>query len=367
VKLTAFSNRLLLAWLAAAAGASFLIWHPLPQEYSVTGLTFIVLAATALVPFQARHTFALGVTIAAMYFLSYSASDGWRIPAMTADRNSRYIFVAMLTACATAITASNAEHRRREKQAAQEAVRNAQALTGAQLRAQLAETAISIGKLAAALSHEINSPLGVLRSGIQTLWAIEGSPEKFAEMAQTRAELYRGVLKSASRIEDVMLRLRLFVTLEEAELKPADLNELLMGVKWMHENEIAGRQIELKLDFERSLPELVCRPQLLTTVFSSILSNAVNAVNGDGRIGISTRLREREIAVTIQDNGKGMTAEEADTIFEPQFKVNGSRVASGNWSLFNARQIVYEHGGTISVETALGAGTAVHVVLPIAA
>jgi signal transduction histidine kinase len=76
-------------------------------------------------------------------------------------------------------------------------------------------------------------------------------------------------------------------------------------------------------------------------------------------------LREREVEVTIRDNGRGITAEEADTIFEPQFKVAGARVATGNWSLFNARQIVYEHGGTISMETAPGSGTAVHVVLPV--
>ena len=69
--------------------------------------------------------------------------------------------------------------------------------------------------------------------------------------------------------------------------------------------------------------------------------------------------------MTIRDNGRGMTSEEADGIFEPQLKVSGGRVASGNWSLFNARQIVYEHGGTISMETSPGSGTAVHVVLPV--
>ena len=74
---------------------------------------------------------------------------------------------------------------------------------------------------------------------------------------------------------------------------------------------------------------------------------------------------EAEVEVTIRDNGQGMTPEEADTIFEPSFKVNGSRVSSGNWSLFNSRQIVYEHGGEIRIDTAEGRGTAVHVMLPI--
>ena len=355
----------LVAWLFAAAGAGALLWRPLPHQYDMTGLAFIVLAVTALVRFEPKHTLALGGAIAFMYFLSCSASDHWDFPSMTAHRDAHYIYIVVLTAFATAITASNSAFRRRERQAAQEAIRAAEALTGAQLRAQLAETAISIGKLAAALSHEINSPLGVLRSGIETLALIERSPEKHEQMAETRNALFRGVLDSAARIEDVIQRLRRFVNLEEAELKAADLNDLLTGVKSMHEDEIAERHVQVEMDLERSLPALTCRPQLLTTAFSSMLSNALNAVNGDGRIGISTQLREQEVEVTIRDNGKGMTPDEVDTIFEPQFKITGSRVASGNWSLFNARQIVYEHGGNISVETAPGSGTAVHIVLPV--
>ena len=360
-----FKDQILAAWLLAAVGAAALLWRPLPHQYDMTGLAFIVLAVTALVRFEPKHTFALGAVIAFMYFLSCSASDHWNFPSMTAHRDAHYIYIGVLTAFATAITASNSAFRQRERHAAQEAIRAAEALTGAQLRAQLAETAISIGKLAAALSHEINSPLGVLRSGIETLALIERSPEKHEQMAETRNELFRGVLESAARIEDVTQRLRRFVNLEEAELKPADLNELLAGVRSMHEGEIAERHVQVEMDLERSLPALTCRPQLLTTAFSSMLSNALNALNGDGRIGISTQLREREVEVTIRDNGRGMTPDEVDTIFEPRFKVAGSRVATGNWSLFNARQIVYEHGGNISVETAPGSGTAVHVVLPV--
>ena len=71
------------------------------------------------------------------------------------------------------------------------------------------------------------------------------------------------------------------------------------------------------------------------------------------------------VEVTIRDNGRGMSPEEADTIFDPAFKVAEGRVSSGNWSLFNSRQIVYEHGGGIRLETAPGRGTAMHVTLPI--
>ena len=72
-------------------------------------------------------------------------------------------------------------------------------------------------------------PSGVLRSGIETLALIERSPGKHEQMAETRNLLFRDVLESAARIEDVTQRLRRFVNLEEAELKAADLNDAADG------------------------------------------------------------------------------------------------------------------------------------------
>ena len=121
MKLANLKDQILVAWLLAAVGAAALLWRPLPHEYDMTGLAFIVLAATALVRFEPKHTLALGGAVAAMYFLSCSASDHWHFPAMTAHRDSHYIFIGVLTAFATAITASNSAYRQRERQAAQEA------------------------------------------------------------------------------------------------------------------------------------------------------------------------------------------------------------------------------------------------------
>ena len=59
-----------------------------------------------------------------------------------------------------------------------------------------------------------------------------------------------------------------------------------------------------------------------------------------------------------------MSDEEIENIFDPGFKKSGSRMAAGNWSLFNSRQIVFEHGGEIRIESELGKGTTVCVSLP---
>jgi two-component system sensor histidine kinase HydH len=197
---------------------------------------------------------------------------------------------------------------------------------------------------------------------------IEAPCDQRDRLAATRHDLRRSIEESAERIDEVAKRLRRFVTLEEAELKSADLNELLSDVALLHQEEIGAGEIRLEWDLERHLAPLTCRPQLLTAAFSSLLSNAIHAVNGNGRISIQTRLlAEVGVEVTITDNGRGMAPEDADKVFDPVLKVTANRISSANWSLFNARQIVYEHGGDIRLETSPGAGTSVSVSLPVVA
>lgn len=362
------------AFVAPAALMWMALWKPsgflATDDFIVTGISLVVLTAVAIMPLLPWQALTLGFSVEGMYILSCWFAVRWEIPSGYADSDAHHIFLVMLTLLATGIAATNYQYRKNEYGAAQEAVRIAEALTGAQLRAQLAENAISIGKMAAALSHEINSPLGALRSSVETLVSVAereatASPERRELLRAMREELRRSIEESAARIDDVSRRLRRFVNLEEAELKSADVNDLISDVTLLHREQIDAKHIALNFDLEKPLPALTCRPQLLSAVFSNLLSNAIQAVNGDGRVHIKTRRHERDIEVTVTDNGKGMSPEEAETIFDPAFKVDGGRVASKNWSLFNTRQIVYEHGGEIRVETAEGKGTAVHVMLPV--
>jgi len=362
------------AWLAAAV----LAWFGLrgtadvrsSDDYILAGITLVALTAVTTIPLLPWHTLVLGLTLTGMYILSSWVHGVWKIPSALPHAGAHDVFLFLLTLLATGISVTNYQHRRTEYEAAQKAVRAAEALTGAQLRAQLAENAISIGKMAAALTHEINSPVGALRSSVETLLVLtdrqrEGKAPNPELLEEARAGLCRSIRESAARIEEVTLRLRRFVNLEEAEMKQADLNELLSDVTLLHEHEIAQAHVELTFHLEKPMPPLNCRPQLLTAVFSTLLSNALRAVNGDGRIEIATRRQDGSVEVTFRDNGRGMSAEQAATVFEPSFKVEGGRISSGNWSLFNTRQIVYEHGGEIRLDTAEGQGTAVSVKLPL--
>jgi two-component system, NtrC family, sensor kinase len=351
----------LLAWLAAAAGGALLVWLSVPA-----GLTALLLAVTVLVPLEPRQTLGAGLLLEALYLLS------WPLGNSAEAGGSLGLLLLLLAVAATGISAALSLQRRADRQAREQAVQVAETLAAAKLQAQLAESAASIGKLAAALSHEINSPLGILKSSVDTLLVMEARQatapvEPPLHLLEMQAQLRRAVQASSERLQDVVERLQRFSTLDEADLREADLNDLLRDVTLKLEAQLHNH-VRLELACE-PLPKLACRPQLLSTAFSTLLTNAIQAldgaaVNGRGRIDISTRCRDARVQVRIRDNGRGMTPEQLDNIFDPTFQIAGERVRSGNWSLFNSRQIVFEHGGDIQISSAVGQGTTVTVVLP---
>lgn len=364
-----------LSLVSALTGAAALIWASLlvaqqfyeSSEYIPTGVTVIMLTMVAAVPLRPRQALILGLSIEAVYAASEMAVFMGMLGPADAG-TPHHVFILVLTLMSTGVTAVLYGQRRSDWDSHQEALRITEALTGAQLRAQLAENAASIGKLAAALTHEINSPLGALRSSIDTMLVLAGRqatapPEKQAALVAMQAELRNSVQSSAERIGNVVARLQRFISLEEAEVKTANLNDLISDVALLFTDRIKEANVHLEFDL-RPLPTLTCRPQLLTAVFSSLLSNAINAVNGDGRIVISSRLADSLVQIRIQDNGRGMSPDEVENIFDPGFRVSEARVSSGNWSLFNIRQIIFEHGGDIHIDSAEGQGTTVAVTIP---
>ncbi|HWB84732.1 MAG TPA: ATP-binding protein [Bryobacteraceae bacterium] len=362
------------AWAASAALISVSFASGAGQlsmdDYIPVGITLILLTVVASTPMRPVAALMLGLSVEGVYLTACLLAMRASSAAFAENSDAHHIFLVLLAFLIAGIAGSNYEHRRIEYEAQQNAVRVAESLAGAQLRAQLAESAISIGKMAAALSHEFNSPVGALRSSISTLITMserlpEASEEQRKQLYESRNELYRSIRESAARIDDVIVRLRRFASLVEADLKAADINDLLSDVAMLYREQLEAHHIRIEFHLQRAIPTLLCRPQLLSAVFSSLLSNAINAIEDEGMISISTRLLEDSVEVTIRDNGRGMTPEQADNVFEPTFTVNGARVASANWSLFNTRQIVYEHGGEIRIETAEGKGTAVSVTLPV--
>lgn len=231
----------------------------------------------------------------------------------------------------------------------------------------LQETAALMGRFAAVLSHELNSPLGALKSAVQSSQTLARQkatlpPEKREQAEQIEFRLRRTVADSVERLHQVVLRMQRFTNLDRTQVLAVDMNSLLQDIADLLESQTKGR-VHLELDL-KPLPRVVVRPQQMSSVFLSLLQNALDESNGSERVLLATRQSDSQVQVIIQDNGKGICDEEVARIFDPAFRIKAGRVSTSNWSLFNSRQIIQEHGGQIEIQSSVGKGTLVRVALP---
>jgi signal transduction histidine kinase/pSer/pThr/pTyr-binding forkhead associated (FHA) protein len=250
---------------------------------------------------------------------------------------------------------------------AQNELQAADALHRAEAKVLLSEYGASMGRFAAALSHELNSPIGALKSALETFNAIAEKKavlplERSNELEELQASLRRSALESVERLHQTVLRMQRFSNLDRNEILPIDVNSLLQDVVNIVKAGVRS-DVSLELDFQ-PLPAVLLRPQQISAVFSNLLHSAIEGLNSGDQVLLTTRQVHSQVEVTVEDNGKGLSAQELANIFDPAFKVKGGRISTGNWGLFSSRQIVREHGGDIEIQSTPGKGTKVRVTLP---
>ena len=366
----------LLAVASAIMTSAVLIWASLvaaaqstaPNDFIPGEITLVMLVMVTIVPLKPWQTFVLGGAIGIEYAVASTVAETRLMEGLGPDENY-IIFIVMLTLLSIWITTVVYGHRRLNYDVLHQTIEAGEALRQAQTRILLTETASSLNRLAAAISHEMNTPLGALLSGLDTLlllaqrYKAATSAQEEARLIEMQAEIRGSIQQSAIRLKELVGKLQRFTDPDQGRMEPANINDIVRGAAAAIEPGKVGAQLHWRLG---ATPPVTCRPQQLSGVFADLLKNALSAVNGNGRIVVSSRTEVGQVEVEIEDNGRGMSAEEIKTIFEPDLKVTQGRVAAGNWSMFNSRQIVREHGGDIRIASAEGKGTRVTVVLPAA-
>lgn len=329
-------------------------------------ITLIMLVGAAAIPFRPTDMLVFGFLVEAMYVLLallikqiYPTSHGVD-PIFV-------LFIFMLACLASALSAVVYGQRRSNYEWHRRTLETSEKLRQAEARNLLSENAASVGRLAAAISHELNSPIGALLSGVDTLLLLaarqpHASPTEQQRLIVLQNELRKTIQQSTDRLREIVTRMQRFSNLDKAEIQAANVNDLINDVAALLEPKYKGK-VDVTIDLQ-PLPPLVCRPQQLSAVFSNLMGNAIEATNGSGRVVVSSRQKDQRVEVEFSDNGRGLTSHQLDTIFDPEFKVTHGRVSTGNWSMFSARQIVRDHGGEIHIESEPGKGTRVSVLLP---
>ncbi len=247
-----------------------------------------------------------------------------------------------------------------------------------EMQGQLVQSAkmASLGSLVAGIAHEINTPVGAMTSMHDTL--VRGikklkehletiDPELFANDKKLTKifgvinDANQVISSGATRVGEIVRRLRSFARLDEAELKSVDIHEGLEDTLTLIYHQIK-HHIEIVKDYGE-LPEISVYPSRLNQVFLNLLNNARQAIAEDGTITIRTAVEDDRVTIMIQDDGAGIAPENLAKVFDPGFTTKGVGVGTG-LGLSICYQIIQDHHGTITAESTLGDVTRFTIRLP---
>lgn len=253
------------------------------------------------------------------------------------------------------------------------------------------EKLASIGQLAAGIAHEINNPVGYVKSNLTTLSeyvtqtfdaltayqkiivATENSDlqgefskiEKDFDLEFIRGDvvhLLNESLEGIERVRRIVADMKEFSHIDSTDWQPSDLHKGLDSTLNIVHNELKYKATIIKE--YGSLPEVECIASKLNQVFMNLLVNAAHAIEDRGTIWIRTGIADDDwVWVEVEDTGKGIPPENVSRLFEPFFTTKPVGKGTG-LGLSVSYGIVEQHGGKIDVRSEVGKGSVFRVWLP---
>jgi signal transduction histidine kinase len=234
-----------------------------------------------------------------------------------------------------------------------------------------------LGRLVAGMAHEMNTPLGTLRSSADTLARVvqtyrrylaqrsEGGDAEARALVRTSDALDRLVdvmSSSAERLNQLLVSLKRFASLDQGARQRLDVRESIdtalavLGPSLTPNITIRQNYVDADLSINGD-------PAKLNQLFWDLLQNSLTALQGKGEIRIDARRERDQIEVDLTDNGVGIPEDRLGELFDFGFTQKNGRVGL-RLGLPTSKLTVTELGGEISIESVPGEGTSVHLRLP---
>jgi PAS domain S-box-containing protein len=330
-----------------------------------------------------------------------SGRSAWFGMTLMPVRNAAGAVAQYVITGADITTRLEAERRKQELQDQLYAEMKERARIAIELR--LAQKLESVGRLAAGVAHEINTPIQYIGDSIyflrsaasdlkalresyrEALAAIEAG-EPIAEVmprvreAEDAADLpfvlpevpraFDRTLEGVERVASIVRAMKEFAHPDQSEQSPADINHAIETTLTVARNEYKY-VAEVETDLQ-PLPPVVCNIGELNQVFLNLLVNAAHAIadggkaQGGGAIRIRTCLVGAEAHIHLADNGCGIPPNHLERVFDPFFTTKEVGRGTGQGLAIARSIIVDKHAGSIDVHSVVGEGTEFLIRLPVA-
>ena len=273
---------------------------------------------------------------------------------------------------AKAQNASLEQQVRQRTELAEELVRTNQKLRETQTHLIHSEKMAGLGQLVAGIAHEINNPLAFV---VNNIFVVQESLDRLAasgtenvsaealvkiEKTRTRvSEMRVGV----ERVKDLVSKLRTFSRLDEGEFKTVNIHESIESVLLLLRHKLEDR-IQVERCY-RGADQLSCFAGELNQVLMNIIANAIDSIESQGKIVLTTAQQDGFFVISVRDTGKGIPENIRSRIFEPFFTTKPVGHGTG-LGLAISYGIVQAHKGSIECSSVEGEGTEFIVKIPMA-
>jgi two-component system NtrC family sensor kinase len=231
---------------------------------------------------------------------------------------------------------------------------------GLERQLRRAEILAVAGKLTSALAHEVGTPLNIISGRAELALKVVGPDQPAHDDLVT-------ILGQAERISGIIRSLLDTVRAQKPEVRAVAVPPLVRDVSRLLSHEAALRGLVLEARAQDDLPPVAADPGQLQQVLLNLLVNALDATPSGGRVGLEAAPRDETgrpgIAITVWDTGPGIPAEIMGRIFDPFFTTKPPGRGTG-LGLAICRDIVREHGGTLTVAGADERGATFTLWLP---
>jgi len=217
------------------------------------------------------------------------------------------------------------------------------------------------GRIIANLSHELKTPLSIIKNYLALI-------KKGLNGDESVREKLRVIEEEIDRLSRMINNLLDMSRYPQGEIREVQINQLIQELLDSLETELRERSISLKKDLDPELPPVTTFVDQLKQVFMNLIKNAIEAMEKEGELSVNTSYRsaEERVVIAIRDTGYGIPEENMAHIFEPFFSTKKESGGTG-LGLWISYRIVQALGGRIEVESKWGQGSTFLVSLPLKA
>ena len=213
-------------------------------------------------------------------------------------------------------------------------------------------------ELVSMVAHELKSPLTSIYGFSELLLDSELNDPQAKEYAQV-------ILSESTRLTDLINKFldlsRLEAGRTEIHMIPFDLRQVVDKITDVYKGQAEAKEIKVITELPRKLPLAFGDPDMIEQVLLNLFSNAVKYSPNHSKVGIEAKVNDKEIVISVIDNGYGIPSEAIGRIFDKFYRVSDSEgteeVEGSGLGLTLAKEIVEKHGGTITVNSRLGIGS----------